>query len=203
MTDTNLDAVDVSGIDRDKSPLARADYDSVRIADAVRRSPHFTAAYANPGDYDVVFSTPDTGDGRAWRLVLEDPAPSDDDMLGKPVLHEALAAAILNHPDFVAATPDYPNDGDITIHTRDGQRYLAVLGIATDEDTALLKQPAPAIPATPAADVAYAADRLLTSDPSDSERATAELLNYVAATWDKQDLPLREHAQAVVCTLTR
>ncbi|MFE6462374.1 hypothetical protein ACFVP0_33625 [Streptomyces cinereoruber] len=52
MTDTLPGAVDVSGIDRDKSPLIHADYDSVRIADAVRRSPHFTAAYANPGDYD-------------------------------------------------------------------------------------------------------------------------------------------------------
>jgi hypothetical protein len=36
-----------------------------------------------------------------------------------------------------------------------------------------------------------------TSDPSDSERATPELLTYVAATWDHQDVPLREHAQAV------
>lgn len=44
---------------------------------------------------------------------------------------------------------------------------------------------------------------LLTSDPSDSERATAELLNCVAATWDKQDLSLREHAQAVARTLPR
>ncbi|GHG14127.1 hypothetical protein ACFFSH_31350 [Streptomyces filamentosus] len=144
MTDTSSDAVDVFGIDCDKSHLIHADYDSVRIADALRRSPHFTAAYANPGDYDVVFATSDTGDGRAWLLTLKDPAPSDDDMLGMPVLHEALAAAVLNHPDFVAATPDYPSDGDITIHTRDGQRYLGVIGIATDEDTALLKQPAPA-----------------------------------------------------------
>lgn len=54
---------------------------------------------------------------------------------------------------------------------------------------------------TPAADVALAVGRLLASDPSDSERATAELLNYIAATWDKQDLPLREHAQAVARTL--
>ena len=41
---------------------------------------------------------------------------------------------------------------------------------------------------------AYVADA---SDPSDRDRATAELLNYVAATWDRQDVPLREHAQAV------
>ncbi|MFH9390795.1 hypothetical protein ACIOEY_28985 [Streptomyces albidoflavus] len=49
----------------------------------------------------------------------------------------------------------------------------------------------------PAFDVALAADKLLASNPSASERATAELLNCVAATWDKQDLPLREDAQAV------
>ncbi|WAL93246.1 hypothetical protein [Streptomyces sp. Je 1-369] len=46
--------------------------------------------------------------------------------------------------------------------------------------------------ATPAADVALAAYLALASDPSDSERATAELLNYAAATWDQQDLPLRD-----------
>jgi hypothetical protein len=34
--------------------------------------------------------------------------------------------------------------------------------------------------------------RSIASDPSDWERAT---------TWDKQDLPLREHAQAVARTL--
>ncbi|MET7439950.1 hypothetical protein ACWERY_05440 [Streptomyces sp. NPDC004082] len=45
------------------------------------------------------------------------------------------------------------------------------------------------------------ADKLLASDPSDSEHAMAELLNYVAATWDKQDLPLREYAQVVARTL--
>lgn len=123
----------------------------------------------------------------------EGPGPLRRRHARQPVLH-ALAAAILTHPDFVAATPDYPNDGDITIHTRDGQSYLAVLGIATDEDTALLNEP------SPAADIA-AADRLIVSDPSDAERATAELLNYVAATWEKQDLPLRQHAQAVARAL--
>ncbi|MFB6718394.1 hypothetical protein ACFCZY_41705 [Streptomyces sp. NPDC056237] len=58
-------------------------------------------------------------------------------------------------------------------------------------------------PTSPAADGALAADRLLASDPSDSDRATAELLNYVAATWEKQDLPLRQHAQAVARSLPR
>ncbi|UDM05513.1 hypothetical protein [Streptomyces longhuiensis] len=54
---------------------------------------------------------------------------------------------------------------------------------------------------TPAIDVAFVPDRLLASDPSDSERVTAELLNYVAANWDKQDHPLREHAQAIARAL--
>jgi hypothetical protein len=56
---------------------------------------------------------------------------------------------------------------------------------------------------TPAEDLSYAADRLLNSRASDAEPATVELLNYVAATWEKQDLPLRQHAQAVARALTR
>jgi hypothetical protein len=54
----------------------------------------------------------------------------------------------------------------------------------------------------PGDDVAYAADRLLTSDASDRNRALAGLLNYAAATWDRHDVPLREHAQAVARSLT-
>jgi hypothetical protein len=41
------------------------------------------------------------------------------------------------------------------------------------------------------------------SNASEADRSVAELLNYVAATWDKQDIPLREHAQVVACRLTR
>jgi hypothetical protein len=58
-------------------------------------------------------------------------------------------------------------------------------------------------PASPAADIAHAADRLLTASTSDQDRAVAGLLNYVAATWDRQDVPLREHAQAVARSLLR
>lgn len=50
---------------------------------------------------------------------------------------------------------------------------------------------------TPAAYVAYEADRLLMSNPRPRDRATAELLNYVADTWQQQPAPLREHALAV------
>lgn len=44
-------------IDRDKSPLLDADHDPVRIADALRRSPHFAAADAEPGGDTVRFTT--------------------------------------------------------------------------------------------------------------------------------------------------
>ncbi|MGW6925151.1 hypothetical protein ACWGA9_28425 [Streptomyces sp. NPDC054950] len=83
----------------------------------------------------------------------------------------------------------------MTVQTRGGVRYLLALDVDPDADAGDCP--------TPAAALAYAADRLLTSDPSDSERATAEPLNYVAATLEKQNLPLRQHAQAVARTLTR
>jgi hypothetical protein len=35
-------------IDRDKSPLLDADHDAIRIADALRGSPHILGAHAEP-----------------------------------------------------------------------------------------------------------------------------------------------------------
>ncbi|MEU7183354.1 MULTISPECIES: hypothetical protein [Streptomyces] len=181
-------------IDRGKSPLLDADHDVVRIADALRGSPHILGADAEPGDDTVRFTS---AAGISYTLTLEDAEPTDDDLLPEPVLTEALAAAILNALHFVIATPDSPHEDTITVHTRSGVRHLLVLGVGRtgpDHDRQ---------PSTPAADVAYAADRLIVSDPSDAERATVELLNYVAATGDKQDLPLRQHDQAVARALTR
>lgn len=54
-----------------------------------------------------------------------------------------------------------------------------------------------------AAEVAYAADLLIGSDAGDSDRALGELLNHVAATWEHQYLPLRQHAQNVARSVTR
>ncbi|TBO59736.1 hypothetical protein EYS09_10485 [Streptomyces kasugaensis] len=134
--------------------------------------------------------------GINYTLTPEDAEPTDDDLLPEPVLTEALAAAILNALHFVIATPDSPHEDTITVHTRSGVRHLLVLAVGRSADGQQLVS-------TPAADVAYAADRLIVSDPSDAERATVELLNYVAATGDKQDLPLRQHDQAVARALTR
>ncbi|WP_406840765.1 hypothetical protein ACICHK_39490 [Streptomyces sp. AHU1] len=127
--------------------------------------------------------------GINYTLTFKDAEPTDDDLLPEPVLTEAVAAAILNHPGFVIADADSPREDTITIQSRNQVRHLLVLDV--DRGNAV----APEDLSTPAVDVAIA------SDPSDSERATAELLNYVAATWDKQDLPLREHTQAVARTL--
>jgi hypothetical protein len=50
---------------------------------------------------------------------------------------------------------------------------------------------------TPAAFVAQTADMLLISDPTPQDRATAELLNYIADTWNEHYISLRDHAVAV------
>ncbi|MFJ3520749.1 MULTISPECIES: hypothetical protein [unclassified Streptomyces] len=45
--------------------------------------------------------------------------------------------------------------------------------------------------------------RVLTGDPRDTDRATADLLHHMDATWNTQDEPLRSHAQTLARTLTR
>ncbi|MEC4020454.1 hypothetical protein [Streptomyces sp. H27-D2] len=183
-------------IDRDKSALLDADHDAVRIADALRGSPHIrSVAAAEPGDETVWFADAD-GTGYELSLATVEPIP---DAQHVAYAWDAVAAAIGNHPDFVSAALAREGFGPdrldaITALTRTGNEYTLKLTVS----------PRPGYnkePASPAADVTYAADQLLTSDPSDSERATAELLNYVAATWEKQDLPLRQHAQAVARAL--
>ncbi|MFF1650960.1 hypothetical protein [Streptomyces sp. NPDC058240] len=52
-----------------------------------------------------------------YTLTLRDAEPTDDDLLPEPVLTEALAAAILNAPHFVVATPDSPCEDTITVQT--------------------------------------------------------------------------------------
>ncbi|WP_331732018.1 hypothetical protein [Streptomyces sp. NBC_00989] len=187
MTSTEFPA-----IDRDKSPLIDADYDPERIAAALRNSPHLLAADGEAGGDTVRFTTPD---GAVFTLTLRDAPPTDDDILPDPLLNEAVAAAILNDRNFCVASPDYQGEDTITVQTRSGGRYLLVLGFESAESDQK--------PSTPAADIAQAADRVLISNPSDADRSAAELLNYIAATWNKQDLPLRQHAQAVARNLLR
>lgn len=189
---------DVPAIDRDKSPLINADHDAARIADALRGSPHIRfVAPVEPGDGTVWFTD---ADDIGYELSLTTVKPISD---AQHVAYawDAVTSAIGNHPGFVSAKRTQQSFGPynldtITALTRNGNEYTLKLTGA----------PRPGYrkePASPAADIAHAADRLLTGDPSDSERATAELLNYVAATWEKQDLTLRQHAQAIARPLTR
>lgn len=183
-------------IDRDKTPLLDADHDPVRIADALRSSPHITfVAPAAPGDETVRFRDAD-GTGFELSLATVEPDPEAERVA---YAWDAVAAAIGNHPNFIRAVLDQPSFGPlnldtITALTRTGNKYTLTLTAgyhpARDQEHA-----------HPAADIAHAADRLLTSNPSDSQRATAELLNHIAATWDTQGQPLREHAQALVLAL--
>lgn len=46
---------------------------------------------------------------------------------------------------------------------------------------------------TAAAEVTQAADRLLVQDVTEDKQALSELLRSIAATWDQQEVPLREH----------
>ncbi|WP_327411443.1 hypothetical protein OG458_42975 (plasmid) [Streptomyces sp. NBC_01281] len=184
----------LSSADREKSPLLDADFDAVRIAAALLNSPRILTASAEPGDDTVRF----TGqDGTRYTLSLQSAEPADNDgPLRAVVLTEALAAAILNSPHFVAATADSTRKDTITVQTRDRTRYL----LAVDADYHPVAGGHEA--STPAADLAAAADQALTGDPGDAERAMAELLTYIAATWDRQDRTLREHAQTVAHALS-
>lgn len=185
-----------AAIDRNKSPLLDADHDPVRIADALRRSPHITfVAPAAPGDETVRFRD---ADGIGFELSLSTVEP-DPDAEWVAYAHDAVAAAIGNHPHFIRAVLEQPSFGPLNLNaitalTRTGNKYTLTL-------TAGYHPGRNQEHGAPAEDIAHAADRLLSSDPSDSERATAELLNYVAASWDTEEQPLREHAQALARAL--
>ncbi|WP_030593867.1 hypothetical protein [Streptomyces anulatus] len=96
----------------------------------------------------------------------------------------------------MVADADSPREDTITVQSRGGIRYQLALAYDRTVDPGAGKV------STPAADVAAAADQVLISNPSDVDRSVAGLLNYVAATWEKQDIALREHAQAVARDLT-
>ncbi|MGW4277691.1 hypothetical protein ACWEGQ_36395 [Streptomyces seoulensis] len=87
-------------IDHDKSPLLDADHDAVRIADALRSSPHITfVAPAAPGDETVWFRD---ADGTGFELSLAAVEPDPD---GERVAYawDAVAAAIANYQHFIRA----------------------------------------------------------------------------------------------------
>ncbi|MGW6744875.1 hypothetical protein ACWGDX_29765 [Streptomyces sp. NPDC055025] len=189
-------------IDRDKSPLLDADHDAVRIADALRSSPHITfVAPAAPGDETVWFRD---ADGTGFELSLATVEP-DPDCERVAYAWDAAVAAIGNHPHFIRAALEQPSFGPLNLNTitaltRTGNEYTLKLTGAPRPGHG--EEPA-SPPTSPAADIAYAADRALNSNPTDAERATGELLRYLAATWDRQEPSTRRHARAVARSLSR
>ena len=200
-------STEIPSVDQSNLPRLAAGRDAECIADALRNSPHIIVADAEPGD-TVRFTTTE---GTSYRITLNSTFPLTDAPMTEPIPTEAAAAAILNHPAFVVALPDdelpalprqpaplpepLPVQG-ITVQTREGFFYHLALELD-------ITKPGRREPSTPAADIGHAADRILANNPSDSDRSVAELLNYVATTWEKQDIPLRQHAQSVARSLTR
>ncbi|MET9110532.1 hypothetical protein [Streptomyces zhihengii] len=66
--------------------------------------------------------------GINYTLTLKPAQLTDDDLLPEPVLTEAIAAAILNHPGFVTADAS-PHEDTITIQSRNQVRHLLVLDV--------------------------------------------------------------------------
>lgn len=185
---------------------AAAGFDPVRVAAALRSSPHLAfVAPAGPGDESVWFrDTHGTGYALA-PTTTTDPAFKAERTEGRVYAWDAVAAALGNHPHVASAALARKGFGlerfdAVTVRTRTGDEYT--LDLTLEPRPGYGTAPAdPADPADPAADVASAADKLLAGDPSATGRATAGLLHHIAATWDNQDHPLREHAQNVARAL--
>ncbi|GAA4658492.1 hypothetical protein GCM10023347_07140 [Streptomyces chumphonensis] len=101
-------------IDRDKSPLLDADHDAVRIADALRASPHITSvAPTEPGDETVWFRDAD-GTGYELSLTTVEPDPEAERVA---YAWDAVVAAIGNHPHFIRAALEQPSFGPLNLNT--------------------------------------------------------------------------------------
>ncbi|WP_394427352.1 hypothetical protein [Streptomyces sp. SGAir0957] len=173
---------------------AGSDYDAhghtLSIADALRHSPHIADVRHDAANLDpaVLFTTPA---GSGFALTLR--APVLEEGPDRPTLPETLAAAILNHPGFRAATPDTAACA-LTVQATGGAIYRLEIEPAPDAD-------AEDFHSEPREEIALAAGRLLHGTASAQERAVADLLNYVANTWDKQDIPMLQHAHNLARTL--
>jgi Biotin carboxylase len=152
------------------------------------RSPRSASATA-PTHIELVLSP----DGRC--TVLEIGARLGAGHIGVPIQHalginpwRALWDIALG--ELASLTPQARNYATVRfLTTPQAGRLVAVTGLPPVTTTI------PAVggheASAPAADIAAAADQALTGNPSDAECAMAELLTYIAATWDRQDRTLR------------
>ncbi|MCM2424247.1 hypothetical protein [Streptomyces sp. RKAG293] len=190
-------------IDHDKSPLIDADHDVVRIADALRASPHIrSVTAAEPGE-ETIWFTDDHGTGFALALTGEEPCADDPQTVA--YTWDAVAAAIGNHPHFVHA--ELARDGfgpekldTITARTRTGNEYTLKLTVGLPPHHGVPEEPPVAV-----ADILHAVGQLrahLTSDPAGvTLNAAADLLEHIAGTWDQQDDQTRQRAYVLALSL--
>lgn len=192
-----------TAIDPGKSPLPDADHDIVRIAEALRRSPHIrTVDDAAPGDEGVWFRDA-SGVGYALSLVTVKPILVDEPP-GEAYAPDAVATAIGNHPDFVDARVGMKVPGEhldtITALTRTGHEYTLTMALTPRPRSGSTEEP----PA-PVADILRAVGQLRSRGDDNPDAvvfdATAGLLEYIAGTWDQQDDPTRQRAVALALAL--
>ncbi|MFJ4895744.1 hypothetical protein ACIP5U_38010 [Streptomyces sp. NPDC088788] len=105
----------------DEHSSSEAGLDVVQVAGALLNSPHILTANAEPGD-DTVYLTAKSGVD--FTLSVQTLERVDDESKSLP---EAIAAAILNSPHFVGATPISPLEDAIIVLTRDRRRHLLVI----------------------------------------------------------------------------
>ncbi|MFK0121468.1 hypothetical protein [Streptomyces sp. NPDC090994] len=202
-TSTNAQLADSAAIDRDTSPFLDG-HDVVRIAEALRRSPHIRSVDdVSPGDKAVWFR--DAG-GTGYTLSLTDVEPiPEDGPQGEAYAWDAVAAAIGNHPDFVSAElaskPIGLNLDTITAITRTDDEYTLKL-TATPRPRADSTEEEPPAPVDR---ILQAVGQLRSRSDDNPDAvvfdASADLLEHIAGTWDQQDDPTRQRAVALALAL--
>lgn len=102
-------------LDRDKSPLIDADHDVVRIADALRASPHIrSVTAAEPGD-ETIWFTDDHGTGFALTLTGEEPCADDPQTVASASGRKRIARWVTTHH---TDQPSMSSNVDMAPHPR-------------------------------------------------------------------------------------
>lgn len=185
-----------------KNPQRDADHDIVRIAEALRRSPHIrTVDDVEPGDEAVWFSD---ASGNGHTLSLASAEPLSDEHQGEAYAWDAVTAAIGNHPHFVHAELPTKTLGlnldTITAITRTGSEYTLTMTLDPRPGADSVEE----VP-VPVDHILRAVGQLRSRGDDNPDRvvfdASADLLEHIAGTWDQQDDPTRQRAVALALSL--
>ncbi|MBP5888810.1 MULTISPECIES: hypothetical protein [Streptomyces] len=195
-------SADSTAIDQAKSPLPDPGHDVVRIAEALRRSPHIHSVDDTmPGDAAVWFRDA-SGTGYTLSLSAPDPIMTDEPP-GEAYVWDAVAAAIGNHPNFVDAK--YKGFGadrveTITALTRTGNEYTLTMTLTPRPRSGGDEEPP-----VPVDRILEAVGQLRSRSDHNPDAVVldkaADLLEHLAGTWDQQDDQTRQRAVALALSL--